>query len=345
MQLARKALKRFVSVLRGPDHIFEFVNAAHRQTFGDRSLLGQARADVFPELNRQGFSSAPRRAFRSAKPVFMRDKSANFDARGNQQEMKLCLDISYEPMRDAQGNVTGLFVQGRDVTSARADPLETLARHAGLAALSDEELLALLLYHGTLDADSHEHAAYLLHRFHDLSRVFAASVPALTQLVPFNQCSTANSLSTSAALHLKIIREIGRRILMGKLASRPVIASHYALHSYVKNLLSPHPRECFVVLFLDDTLSLIACETLWEGTVNDVSVHSREVLRRALELSASAMILVRNHPAGSTNVSAKDIARTKAIQRGAETLDMKVLDHLVVAGNELVSLASKGLLP
>lgn len=337
-------MKRFVSVLRGPDHVFEFVNAAHRQTFGDRSLLGQARADVYPELNSQGFSSAPRRAFRSGKPVFMRDKSANFDARDNHEEMQLCLDISYEPMRDAQGKVTGLFVQGRDVTSARASPLETLARHAGLAALSDEELLALLLYHGTLDADSHEHAAYLLGRFHDLSRVLAASVPALTTLVPFGQSSSANSLPTSTALHLKIVREIGRRILVGKLASRPVIASHYALHSYVKNLLSPRPRACFVVLFLDDALSLIACEILSEGTVDHVSVSSREVLRRALELSASAMILVHNHPDGDTHVSAEEVQRTKAIQRGAATLDMKVLDHLMVAGNELVSFAAQGLL-
>ena len=337
-------MKRFISVLRGPDHIFEFVNAAHRQTFGDRSLLGRARADIFPELNNQGFSSAPRRAFRSGKPLFMRDKPADFDAAGAQAPMRLFLDISYEPMRDAQGTVTGLFVQGRDVTAARAYPLEPLAHHAGLAALTDEELLALLLYHGTLDADSHEHASYLLERFHDLSRVLAASVPELTKLVPSNQSSAANSLPTSTALHLKIVREIGRRIIMGKLASRPVIASHYALHTYVKNLLSPNPRECFVVLFLDSALRLIACEVLSEGTVDRVSVYSREVLRRALELSASAMILVHNHPAGSTYISSAELKRTKEIQRGAATLDMQVLDHLVVAGDEVVSFASQGLL-
>lgn len=337
-------MKSFVAVLRGPDHVFEFANAAHIESFGDRNIIGQARADVYPELDAQGFAEAPRRAYRSGQTVFMRDKSAVLDFGPEDKPRARRIDISYEPMRDAQGRVSGLFVQGRDVTAIGAHPLEQRAVKAGLETLSDHELLALLLYHGTLDADATERSTFLLERFHDLNGVLSASLPSLEQMVPQHLRNASHSVPSSVALHLKIAREIGRRILFKKVAARPVMANSTTLRVYLRALLSAEPRERFMVLFLDPSLRLIACDTMAEGTVTHAPVYSREVVRRALELSATSLILVHNHPSGRADISKSDINTTAHIERAGALLDIEVLDHLVVAGDQIVSMADAGLL-
>lgn len=337
-------MKSFVAVLRGPDHIFEFANAAHRESFGDRGIIGRARAEVFAELNSQGFAEAPDRAFQTGQTVFLRDKSARFDINPEGKPAQRRLDISYEPMRNAAGEVTGLYVQGRDVTEISGHPLEARVVVGGLETLSDGELLTLLLYHGTLDADSEDRATQLLQRFGSLGGVLAASIPSLNQIVPSGQSSASRSVPSSVAIHLKIAREIGRRILFKKMASRPLLSGSRLLRTYLKALLGTEPRERFVVLFLDASQRLIACETLGEGTLTHAPVYSREVVRRALELSAASLILVHNHPSGDTRPSDEDIATTAQIERAAAILDIRVLDHLIVAGDTIVSLAEEELL-
>jgi len=338
-------MKSFIAVLRGPDHIFEFVNAAHREAFGDRGLIGKARADVFPELNDQGFADAPRRAFMTGEPVFMRDKSAKFDDVPEGQPAKRRLDISYEPMRDSRGAVSGLFVQGRDVTAISAHPLEQRAMAQGLEILTDAEILTLFLYHGTLDTDSADRADHLLRRFGHLGGVLSASMPSLRQIVPNTQSTTSRSVSSSAALHLKLARELGRRILFTDIAARPVLANASSLRTYLRALLASEPREKFLVLFLDPAHQLIALETLAEGTVAHAPVYSREVVRRALELSASGLILVHNHPSGSDVISKSDLDITAQIGRAAAALDINLIDHLVVAGTKVVSFVDRDLMP
>lgn len=338
-------MKTFVAVLRGPDHVFEFVDAAHRDSFGDRKILGKARADVYPELNDQGFADAPRLAYTSGETVFMRDKSARFASSLPGQPLQRRLDISYEPMRDAKGVISGLFVRGRDITGLGDHPLELRARDSGLETLSDAELLTLMLYHVTQDADSADRAAHLLERFGHLSGVLSGSLPSLSRIVPGPQDSSPRSLPSSVALHLKITREIGRRILFERVASKPILSSSASLRRYLKALLGSEPREKFLVLFLGPSLRLIACETMSEGTVAHAPVYAREVIRRALELSATALILVHNHPSGSRRVSASDIRTTMDIQRGGAVLDIALIDHLIVAGDSILSLAEDGLMP
>lgn len=337
-------MKSFVAVLRGPDHIFEFANAAHIDSFGDRGIIGRARADVFPELNNQGFADAPYRAFHTGKTVFMRDKAARFDFGPDDKPRQRRLDISYEPMRDNQGKVSGLFVQGRDVTQIGAHPLEARAVTGGLQTLDDTELLTLLLYHGTLDADSAERAELLLSRFRDLSGVLSASLPSLSRVVPNMHENASSSVPSSVALHLKIAQEIGRRVLFNKLAERPLLSTSSLLRTYLRALLASEPRERFMVLFMDHSHRLIACETLAEGTISHATVYSREVVRRALELSASGLILVHNHPSGCATISREDIATTAQIERAATVLDIRVVDHLIVAGDEVVSFSEQGML-
>lgn len=331
-------MKTFVAVLRGADHIFEFVNDAHKEAFGERGLIGKARADMFPELNDQGFAAAPRRAFDTGRTVYMQGKPAEFDVMPDGLRRSRRLDISYEPMRDGRGEVTGLYVHGRDVTTIGDHPLEARATSAGLDALSDTELLTLHLYHGTLDTDAGERAEHLLSRFGSLRGVLSASIPSLMQMAPEHLRSTSRSLSASTALNLKIVREIGRRVLFRRIASRPVLASSRTLRAYLHGILAGEPREKFMVLFLDKSLRLIACETLAEGSVSHTQIYTREVLRRAIELSASAMILVHNHPTGRGTFSTADLMTTDAIVSGAEAVDIEVVDHLLVAGEEVVSL-------
>ena len=333
-------MKSFVAVLRGPDHIFEFANAAHREAFGDRGLIGRARADVFPELDCQGFADAPRRAYTTGQTVIMRDKSARFDESPEGRPRQRRLNISYEPMHDAKGRVSGLLVQGRDITSMGAHPLEQRVAGGGLETLTDTELLTLLLYHGTLDGDSADRADQLLKRFGSLGGVLAASLPSLNQILP----DPGSSVPSSVALHLKIAREVGRRILFKKIAARPVLSSSEALRTYLRAVLSPEPRERFLVLFLDRSLRLIAMESMGEGTVSHAPVYSREVVRRALELSASGIILVHNHPSGCEAISASDIQTTAQIERAAAALDIELIDHLVVAGDDVISFAEKALI-
>jgi len=333
-------MKNFVAVLRGPDHVFEFANATHREAFGDRGLIGRARADVFPELDSQGFADAPRRAYTTGQTVVMRDKSARFDVSPEGRPRQRRLDISYEPMHDARGKVTGLFVQGRDITPVGASPLEERAAAGGMETLNDTELLTLLLYHGTLDSDSADRADQLLKRFGSLGGVLAASLPSLNQVVP----DSRTGVPSSVALHLKIAREVGRRILFKKIAARPILSSSEALRTYLRAVLAPEPRERFLVLFLDRSLRLIAMESMGEGTVSHAPVYSREVVRRALELSASGIILVHNHPSACEAISRADIHTTAQIERAAAALDIELIDHLVVAGGEVISFAEKALI-
>ena len=338
-------MRSFIAVLRGPDHVFEFVNSAHREAFGDRGLIGRARADVFAELNDQGFAEAPRKAFRTGEPVFMRDKSASFDWSPAGQPLHRRLDVSYEPMRDARGKVCGLFVQGRDVTTIGAHTLEQRALSQGLDILSDAELLTLFLYHGTLDTDSADRAEHLLRRFGTLGGVLSASMPSLQQVVPAKQLTAAQSVPTSAALHIKLARELGRRVLFKKIAARPVLASSSTVRTYLHGLLAAEPREKFLVLFLDRSHRLIALETMAEGSINHAPVYTREVVRRAVELSASGLILVHNHPSGSETISRADVNVTTQIARAAAVLDIELIDHLVIAGPTVIGFVERGLLP
>lgn len=338
-------MRSFIAVLRGPDHVFEFVNSAHRAAFGDRDLIGRTRSEVFPELDHQGLADAPHKAFRTGEPIFVRDKSVRLDWSPAGQPLQRRLDVSYEPIRDARGNVCGLFVQGRDVTTIGAHTLEQRALSQGLDILSDAELLTLFLYHGTLDTDSADRAEHLLRRFGTLRGVLSASMPSLQQIVPAKQLTAAQSVPTSAALHLKLARELGRRVLFKKIAARPILASSSAVRTYLHGLLEAEPREKFLVVFLDSSHRLIALETMAEGTIGHAAVYTREVIRRAVELSASGMILVHNHPSGSEKISKADVGVTTQIARAAAVLDIELIDHLVVAGPKVIGFVERGLLP
>lgn len=202
----------------------------------------------------------------------------------------------------------------------------------------------MLIYQARQDDDALDLAAQLIERFRGLGGVLAASASELKQLAPAVAEAGLRAVETSLINHLKIVREVGRRVLCSKLAARPCLSSMTLVRQFLSASLRHKPREEFRVLFLDYGLTLIADETLGRGSITFCHVSSREVIRRALELSASSLILVHNHPSGLPNISKKDHALTLEIQRAGLALGIEVQDHLIVAGNKIISLRDEGLL-
>lgn len=148
----------------------------------------------------------------------------------------------------------------------------------------------------------------------------------------------------TAAHDLALAREAGLRLARGAVVGRQVISSSPALLAYVRTELAGAPREEFRVLFLDKKNRLIRDERLGQGTVDHAPVYPREVVRRALELSASALILLHNHPSGDPTPSAADVEMTRQIVAAARALNLVVHDHLVVGREGVASLKALGLM-
>jgi DNA repair protein RadC len=205
----------------------------------------------------------------------------------------------------------------------------------GLGALPDYELLELFLFRSLPQGDVKPLAKALLDRFGGLAGVLGAPIEAL---------KTVKGVGASAALDLKLLQEAALRIGRAEVAKRPVISSWSALLAYAKAALAHEPREQFRVLFLDKKNQLIVDEVMNEGTVDHAPVYPREVARRALELSASAVILVHNHPSGDPTPSGADIDMTRQVIEAGRALKIAVHDHLVVGREGVASFKALGLI-
>jgi len=195
--------------------------------------------------------------------------------------------------------------------------------------------LELYLFRSIPRRDVKPLAKALLVRFGDLGGVLGASIPELR---------TVSGVGESVALDLKLLYEAAIRLGRAPVAKRPVITSWSQLLAYVRLALAHEAREQFRVLFLDKKNQLIADEVMGHGTVDHAPVYPREVVRRALELSASALILVHNHPSGDPAPSAADVQMTKAVVEAGRTLNISVHDHLVVGRDGVASLKALGLM-
>jgi DNA repair protein RadC len=215
------------------------------------------------------------------------------------------------------------------------DRLRLRARRGGLEALPDYELLELFLYRSIPRADVKPLAKTLLARFGGLSAVLSA---------PIGDLRTVPGVGEQVALDLKLMQEAALRMGRETLARRPLISSWSALMAYVRTALAHEPREQFRVLFLDKKNQLIADELLGRGTVDHAPVYPREVARRTLELSASAIILVHNHPSGDPTPSSADIDMTRQIVQATRALNVAVHDHLVVGRDGTASFKALGLI-
>lgn len=215
------------------------------------------------------------------------------------------------------------------------DRLRDRALTAGPGALPDYEVLELLLFRSIPRGDVKPLAKQLIGRFGSLGAVLGASLEELR---------TVAGVGAAVALDLKLVQEATLRTGREKVARRTVISSWSALLAYVKTALAHEAREQFRVLFLDKRNQLIADEVMNRGTVDHAPVYPREVVRRALELSASAFILVHNHPGGDPTPSVADVDMTKQVVEAARALRITVHDHLVVARHGTASFKALGLL-
>ena len=222
--------------------------------------------------------------------------------------------------------------------------LRERARSAGLTHLPDYELLELFLFRSLPRGDVKPVAKALLARFGSLAAVLAAPVEAIVTVKVEDSRGKRTGLGVETALDLTALHEVARRIAREEPAKRPVISSWTALLAYVRMALQHEPREQVRVLYLDNRNQLILDEIQNRGTVDHAPVYPREVVRRALELSAKAMILVHNHPSGDPTPSRADIEMTRQVIAAAHALGLEVHDHLVVGRDGVASFKQLGLM-
>ena len=205
----------------------------------------------------------------------------------------------------------------------------------GAAAMPDYELLELVLFRSLPRKDTKPLARALLDRFGDFNRVLAASPEMLTEV---------KGVGEAVITDLKVLEAAAHRMARARVLQRHVISSWDAVLDYCHTTMAHRDTEHFRVLFLDRQNVLIADEEQGRGTVNHVPVYPREVAKRALELNASALILVHNHPSGDPTPSDSDVAMTDRIRAAVEALDITLHDHLVIGRGREVSFRDAGLL-
>jgi DNA repair protein RadC len=205
-------------------------------------------------------------------------------------------------------------------------------RDAGADALSDYELLELLLFRALPRRDLKPLAKMLLETFGSFAEVIAA---------PEARLAEVKGLGDAGVTELKIVQAAASRLLRGAVKKRPVLSSWSTVLDYCRGAQGFADREQFRVLFLDKRNQLIADEVQQTGTVDHTPVYPREVVKRALELSATAVVLVHNHPSGDPTPSRADVAMTQQIIAVAQPLAIAVHDHIIVGREGHASL--KGL--
>ncbi|MEP7276770.1 MAG: DNA repair protein RadC [Betaproteobacteria bacterium] len=213
-------------------------------------------------------------------------------------------------------------------------PRERLLAH-GVAALTDAELLAVMLHTGTRGVTALDVARDLLTRHRSLAEFLNAPADALRRV---------RGLGPGKVAQLKAGVELVRRALIAEARQGSVLTSPEAVRDYLRLSLSALPHEAFVVLFLDSQHRLLAADELFRGTLAQTSVFPREIVKAALAHNAAAVIFAHNHPSGVAEPSRADELLTQSLKQALSVVDIRTLDHFVVAGSRVVSFAERGLL-
>lgn len=205
----------------------------------------------------------------------------------------------------------------------------------GASALSDAELLAIFLRTGVTGKSAVDLARELVQQFGTLTNLFAASKEEFCDI---------HGMGQAKYVQLQAVLEMSRRALHEEMQSGDALNSPRAVREYLQLLLRTRQQEVFVVLFLDAQHRVIASEELFQGTLTQTSVYPREVVKRALHHNAAAVIFAHNHPSGVAEPSQSDQLLTGALKQALQLVDVRVLDHFIVAGGGCLSFAEKGLL-
>jgi DNA repair protein RadC len=205
----------------------------------------------------------------------------------------------------------------------------------GPQALTDAELLAIFLRTGVAGKSAVDLARELLCELGGLRGLFAIDEKGF--------CAV-KGLGKAKYVQLRAVLEMSRRYLEEEITNRDLLTSPEATRAYLKTRLRPQAREVFACLFLDNRHRVIRCEEVFFGTIDGASVHPREIVRRALELQASAVIFAHNHPSGFTQASQADVRMTRRLKDALALVDVRVLDHFIIGDGEAASLAEQGLM-
>jgi DNA repair protein RadC len=212
-------------------------------------------------------------------------------------------------------------------------PRERLLAH-GAAALSDAELLALFLRTGIRGKSAVELARELLARFNGLGGLMAA---------PGN-LQDVKGLGPAKKAQLAAVMEVAKRCLRQDLQSGGALTSPGAVRDYLRLAIAEREHEVFVCLWLDAQHRVTSCEELFRGTLTQTSVYPREIVKAALRANAAAVIFAHNHPSGVAQPSQADELLTRNLKEALALVEIKVLDHFIVAGSQALSFAERGLL-
>jgi len=218
--------------------------------------------------------------------------------------------------------------------SAREQPRERLLAH-GPGALSDAELVSLLLRTGMVGRSALDIARELIAQFGGITGLLMA---------PVREVAAVRGVGPAKCAELATVVELARRSMAQQASRRDSLASPQAVRDYLRLSLAARPYEVFVGLFLDSQNRLLAADELFRGTLAQTSVYPREVVKAALARNAAAMIFAHNHPSGVAEPSRADELLTQALKQALALVDIRTLDHFVVADGQVTSFAERGLL-
>jgi DNA repair protein RadC len=216
----------------------------------------------------------------------------------------------------------------------RERPRERLLAH-GAAQLSDAELVAVCLRSGMRGKSAVDLGRELIARFGGLAGLLAAGLPDL---------AAVRGLGSAKSAQLAAVLELARRALREELRSASALTSPGAVRDYLRLVLGGRPHEVFLCLYLDAQHRVIDSEELFRGSLTQTSVYPREVVKGALRANAAAVILAHNHPSGVAQPSPADELLTRQLKEALALVDVRVLDHFIVAGTQALSFAERGLL-
>ena len=207
--------------------------------------------------------------------------------------------------------------------------------NSGLDGFHDYEIIELLLTLGTPRTDCKQPAKDALKKWGSLKAVLEA---------PPKELKKIKGIGDHNVFGLKLTQDVARRYLADRIVDMDYIQSSEDVLDYLRHNLRDKSQELFMVIYLNGRNQILKMETLFEGTLNTSAVYPREVVKKALENDASALVLVHNHPSGNPSPSQEDLTITKKLKEAARTIDIYIHDHLIIAGNDVYSFADHGLI-
>ena len=207
--------------------------------------------------------------------------------------------------------------------------------NSGLDGFHDYEIIELLLTLGTPRTDCKQPAKDALKKWGSLKAVLEA---------PPKELKKIKGIGDHNVFGLKLTQDVARRYLADRIVDMDYIQSSEDVLNYLRHNLRDKSQELFMVIYLNGRNQILKMETLFEGTLNTSAVYPREVVKKALENDASALVLVHNHPSGNPSPSQDDLTITKKLKEAAKTIDIYIHDHLIIAGNDVYSFSDHGLI-